>query len=232
MRPVERGPWPTDAQGAEIQFANYQDARPELLKRLGYYCSYCEMNISNSSSVEHVQPKSFARGLERDWYNFLLACTYCQGCKIDTPVSLSDHFWPELDNTFRAFVYDHQMVETSPALNAQHRIFAENTRVLVGLDRWPGGPTAPTSKDQRWRLRLAVWDIATESKNDLCQNNTEQMRKQIVRTAVARGFFSIWMTIFANDPDMKIRLINAFPGTATNCFDAQGNPLPRPGGAI
>lgn len=40
------------------------------------------------------------------------------------------------------------------------------------------------------------------------------------------------MTVFRNDPDMRNRLIRAFPGTATNCFDPQGAPVPRPGGQI
>ena len=40
------------------------------------------------------------------------------------------------------------------------------------------------------------------------------------------------MTVFAKDPDMRQRLIDAFPGTSNDCFDDQCNPIPRPGGAL
>jgi hypothetical protein len=58
------------------------------------------------------------------------------------------------------------------------------------------------------------------------------MRKQIVSNAQGRGFFSVWMTVFKDDPDMLNRFINAFPGTCTDCFDVEGKAILRPGGRI
>jgi hypothetical protein len=46
------------------------------------------------------------------------------------------------------------------------------------------------------------------------------------------GFFSIWMTVFADHPVMLRRFITAFPGTAETCFDLNGKPLLRPGGRL
>jgi hypothetical protein len=40
------------------------------------------------------------------------------------------------------------------------------------------------------------------------------------------------MHVFADDPDMRRRFIDAFPGTARDCFDTSGNPVNRPGGRI
>jgi len=45
------------------------------------------------------------------------------------------------------------------------------------------------------------------------------MREQIVLTATGHAYWSIWMTVFNDDPDMLQRLINAFPGTCADCFD-------------
>ena len=43
MRPVARGPWPTENDGAQKSFASdYKLAKADLLKRLGEFCSYCE----------------------------------------------------------------------------------------------------------------------------------------------------------------------------------------------
>lgn len=53
-------------------------------------------------------------------------------------------------------------------------------------------------------------EIAQEALRDLQKNDTPQMRNQIVRTAQGQGFWSIWMTVFQNDPDMLNRLIDAF----------------------
>ncbi|MCW7555679.1 hypothetical protein NX722_24235 [Endozoicomonas gorgoniicola] len=44
--------------------------------------------------------------------------------------------------------------------------------------------------------------------------------------------WSIWMTVFADDADMLNRLIQALPGAAQNCFDANGQPVTRPGGQL
>ncbi|EEW58748.1 conserved hypothetical protein [Ruegeria sp. TrichCH4B] len=48
--------------------------------------------------------------------------------------------------------------------------------------------------------------------------------------APARGFFSIWMTVFANYPDMLNRFIDAFPSTDSGCFDTSGQPVARHSG--
>lgn len=48
MRPVCRGPSPR-----KQDFANYDDAKPDLVSRLGLYCSYCERRIATNLAVEH-----------------------------------------------------------------------------------------------------------------------------------------------------------------------------------
>jgi hypothetical protein len=42
------------------------------------------------------------------------------------------------------------------------------------------------------------------------------------------------MTIFSDlqYSDVRKAIIHEFIGTAPDCFDANGNPLPRPGGSI
>ena len=45
-------------------------------------------------------------------------------------------------------------------------------------------------------------------------------------------YFSIWMTVFADDVEMKRMIIEKFIGTASDCFDKDGNPVPRNNGQI
>jgi hypothetical protein len=80
--------------------------------------------------------------------------------------------------------------------------------------------------------RIDAWGIAEESKADLIANDTPQMRRQIVRTALAQGHWSIWMTVFRDDSDLLSRFIEAFPGTCSSCFDPSNEyePVKRPGG--
>ena len=58
------------------------------------------------------------------------------------------------------------------------------------------------------------------------------MRQQITCTATGHAYWSIWMTVFKDDPDMLNRFIAAFLGTCADCFDVQGKAIPRPGGRI
>lgn len=230
MRPIHRGisPFKND-------FCNYRDAFPFLCSRIGMYCSYCERRISTLLAVEHIQPKALPAYmfLIGNWENFLLGCPNCNSTKGDRDVVPDTLYLPDRDNTFLVFKYtaDGRVVPANHLSILQQKI-AHDTLKLVGLDK-------PISKitDENGRIvaidrvgqRMEVWGIAEESRDDLQQKPSEQLRRSIVRTAVAYGFFSIWMQVFANDIDMRRRLIDAFPGTAQDCFDANTQAVsPRP----
>jgi hypothetical protein len=48
MRPIDRGSCPTDAAGIPKLFRKYQDARGDLITRIGEYCSFCETPLGAS----------------------------------------------------------------------------------------------------------------------------------------------------------------------------------------
>lgn len=232
MRPVERGDWPVGDDGLPIQFKDYGDAKAMLIERIGMYCSYCEMPIRNSPAVEHVQPKSKVPELERNWCNFLLACAYCNSIKGDEPIKFGNYFWPDHDNTLRAFSYLEIIVSPASTLDPHHKARALRTIELTGLNRWPYGPCEPSHDDNRWSLRREAWQKAQRARGHLRSQNTPEMRMQIVDTATSTGFWSIWMKVFDDDADMRRRFIEAFAGTSSCCFDATCQALPRPCGAL
>ena len=198
MRPIIKGEHPSESGQTKL-FKEYQQARKDLIDRLGQYCSYCEMKLDASLAVEHVQPKSLYPALERQWNNFLLACTNCNSTKGSQDIILSDYYWPDEDNTFRAFTYlQGGLVRPHPQLNNQEKFKAEATLKLTGLDKL----------------------------------FTPDMRQQITCTATGHAYWSIWMTVFKDDPDMLKRFIEAFPGTCQDCFDSNCNPIPRPNGNL
>lgn len=228
MRPVDKGMPPT------AEHISYRDAAPDLIARLGPYCSYCERKIETHLAVEHVQPKSGVPSLKNEWSNFLLSCVSCNSIKSSAAIRLDDYFWPHLDNTLRAFEYTGTgVMNPSNLLGASDRGKAEATLRLVGLDRYPGSPSEnPTRSDQRWLRRHEVWMLAQKCVKVLAVTDTIEVRELIVEVAVARGLFSIWWAAFAEEPDMRRRLRMAFPGTAPSCFDANEQPIPRPGGQL
>lgn len=236
MRPVERGTWPQDPNGNNIQYSEYTQARGELIDRMGECCSYCEMHLDSSLAVEHVQPKkppgatAVIANLALSWDNFLLACTNCNSTKGNTPVNLPDYLWPDRDNTFRAFVYSAGgMVAPNPLLGNQLLIDkAKKTIELTGLDKHPLND--PKASDRRWKNRRELWDIAELSMKNLLKCDTPEMRDQITMTATGYGYWSIWMTVFNCDQDMIDRFINAVPSTSKVCFDAHKQPVARAGG--
>ncbi len=234
MRPVIRGSRPVDEQGNDIQFSGYANARSELIRRLGEYCSYCEMHLDASLAVEHVQPKQPPGALQvnqeraLNWDNFLLVCTNCNSIKSNTDVVLDEYLWPDRDNTFRAIKYSEGGVVSS-GLDGELGQKAINTIRLTGLDKTPNDNKA---SDRRWLNRKEAWDIAVRSRSRLANNDNDDFRDQIVDTAMANGFWSTWMTVFKDDSDMLSRFLQAFPGTCQECFDpAHGHvAVPRNGG--
>ena len=232
MRPVTRGEKPKDEEGNPVEFSEYGKARGELIRRMGQYCSYCEMKLDASLAVEHVQPKKPPGATKVDpgralrWDNFLLACTNCNSTKSNQDVDLPAYLWPDQDNTFRALTYSEGGI-VSPALEGALGEKATRTIKLMGLDKGPSNPDSMS--DRRWLNRKTAWDLAQRSKANLECCDTPGMRDQIIISATGHGYWSIWMTVFSDDSDMKRRLIRAFPGTATDCFDPEEGyaPVPR-----
>lgn len=234
MRPVERGNVPLDKDGNPKLYKKYDDARDDLIACLGDYCSYCEMKIP-TPAVEHIQPKSLANSLKLSWSNFLLACPSCNSVKKDKPIdanNLGSYFWVDADNTFRIFRYEKDLApQIALHLNIFQRKIAQNTLELTGLDREPTHPKL-SKKDVRWKERNEAWGKAERAKINLQKNNTDAMREQIIDTATSTGFFSVWMTVFEDDKDIRHCLIKAFRGTSQNCFDQNAKPISRPNGQI
>lgn len=229
MRPVNKGGWPQQ-DGQDRVFATYQDALPDLTARLGLYCSYCERRLPSGLAVEHKLPKSRPENehLVRDWANFLLSCLICNAVKLNKPITdatIAGYFWPDVDNTALAFLYQEGgIVSVHPGLSMQHAQRAKATLELVGLDRHGAFPPfpSPTPRDSRWSQRREVWDIAVRARDNLLRRESLALRETIVELALAHGFWSVWMAVFRDDLDMRRQLLRAFPGTAVHYFDVEG----------
>lgn len=230
MRPIDRG-------AAPKVYTRYGDAINDLEDRLDYYCSYCERRLPAGLEVEHISPKSKDPAKLLDWQNFLLGCKNCNGVKgaLPEPDRVDDYLWPDKDNTLRAIRYgDGGMVAAQGNVGTDGQTKAERLMDLVGLDRYPGHPNGkvPTNRDKRYSQREEIWATATKLKNSLVSNDCEERRQDIIQMARGWGFFSVWMTVFENDSDMRRRLIDGFKGTALDCFDAVGTCITRPGGSV
>jgi uncharacterized protein (TIGR02646 family) len=228
MRPVIRGECPCEEDGSRRTYTDYSRARADLIKRLGQYCSYCKMNLDASLAVEHVLPKKPKDAAEIDnaralsWENFLLACTNCNSTKSQKECADDEIYWPDKANTFYYLTYkEGGLVSCRDALEEPSKSKIQATIDLVGLDRTP--PDGGAEKDRRWKNRREAWDIAVESKQDLGESDSSAMRRQVVRTAVAQGYWSVWMTVFHDDTDILSKLIQGFVGTGADCFDPAGN---------
>ena len=215
MRPVRRGSSPRSQD-----FQNYQDAKPFLTDRLGTYCSYCERRFPAMLHVDHIHPKSVPqyRHLVGRWDNFLLACGTCNPSKGTQAVELDEIYLPDRDNTAVVFTYRPDgTIEPSDAAGVSAEV-AQWSLTLAGLARTH--PMPRTSADLL-KQRLEAWLLARDAQADLgtCPESAA-IRRRIVGQAVGCGFFSIWLTVFAEDANMRHRLIKAFPGTRdSGCFD-------------
>jgi len=222
MRPVVKGAAPNT-------YSEHGKARGDLVSRIGRYCCYCEMAVNNMIQVEHVESQSLVPELKKAWDNFLLACGYCNSTKSNKPIDLMIDAFPHLDNLLMGIKVKNVGLEVRTGLPQHVHDMAENFLGLVGLDVDP--KTQP--KRDRWGPRFEVLFVIASVVEDLSNDPTNISMKNLAVT-VARGYghFSMWMEAFKDDVDMKLRLINAFPGTALDCFDANGDPIPRPDGKM
>lgn len=236
MRPIRRNVSPK-----MTDYKNYHDALPDLVARLGSYCSYCERRVATQLAVEHVQPKGlpqYAHLIGR-WDNFLLACVNCNSTKKDKNVVFSQVLLPDRDNTFVAFEYQDNgtVTASAQAMATGDDTIANDLLKLTGLDKAALNSADENGKQvalDRVRQRMETLLNAQSARADIAENpDNNLLRNYVVKLAIETGFFSVWMTVFNEDVDMRLRLINAFPCTAASgCFDlTSGNivsPAPNP----
>lgn len=219
MRPVRRNVCPHSYDD------NYTKYKPHLDRTLGLYCSYCEERIPVSLHIEHIQSRNQHSELETEWTNLLFACGKCNGTKKDKVVVLQEVYLPDRDNTFLFLAYlENGQVEITTIAN---QTTAQNTINLVGLNT--NGST------RLFERRQEVWLLARLLKSQL--ERTQQLNPNLLTSVIPlitlqaeqSGFFSIWMKVFENYPEVRNALIDAFPSTReSGCFDANGEPVSCP----
>ncbi|QDT27654.1 HNH endonuclease [Gimesia panareensis] len=241
MRPVRRNSSPISGD-----YSDYKKAKTDLISRIGSgwchdihlasYCNYCERPISTLLAVEHIEPKDGPHGrphLIGRWDNFLVACPNCNSTKKDKLVNFKDLYFPDRDNTFHAFRY---LADGNiEPMNAGDQI-AEDTLRLTGLDkamRQTQDVAGRLIAEERASQRMEIWKLAELGLKDFHSDPTNNVVKDsIVNNAVLSGFFSVWMTVFCDVPEMMNRFIDAFSGTReSECFDFQAaaiSPAPNP----
>jgi len=211
VRRVDRGPWPVDSDGHERHFNDhpraYRKAKPDLLARLGGYCSYCER--VGDLHVEHIVPKEKSPDLIGEWSNFLLGCSNCNSIKRDRNDSRHGYIWPDTDDTEVAFEYlVDGIVRVRPGLSEELNSRADRLYDLVGLGRTPS--SHPEASDLRWLKRREAWRVATRAKRSVSDGANGDI---VIELAKATGFCSVWITVFADDAQFCDRLRQCFPGT-------------------
>lgn len=226
MRPVDKG-----ASPIEGDFAEYQDAIPHLINRLGNYCSYCERRFEVGLAVEHICPKISNKELEKKWSNFLIACTQCNSAKGNTeikPEQKSLYVWPDEDDTYHMIVYPAQSAyQAKPAIglsdNERERVI--NTINLVNINRTTNEYNRTTYKDKlikrqevakesiRQRNSYMIAKFLVDNASDpisqqLAIENYQNIKTTILNSVSEYGCWSIWMKEFEDIPEIKNCLLN------------------------
>lgn len=217
MRPVRKGLPYLYADGQP-----YDNARHGLEVRLGMYCSYCERQLDTGLEVEHIQPKdpTLNPHLERVWSNFLLACKNCNTCKGIKNDPLADWLIPDRDNTFAAFEYRQDgVIDARPGPAAT---LASKTLEIMNLNKEVREVRDPQGNLLAWdrrTQRMDYWSLANTWRARWDLRPTLDNEAAIVDLAKVSGLFSIWMAAFEGVPQIRLKLISAFPGTEQACFD-------------
>lgn len=219
MRPINKftvGHILANGEMIDALYIPYQNAKQHLIENLGDYCCYCERKIVEGLAVEHIKPKSNPRysNLEFSWKNFLLACLRCNGNdnKGNKLLNLQETFFPTRDETFRIFVYEpNGYVSISPNLSRTDFLMAWKLYDALGLGKFPGLHPNHLPKDNRWKKRNEVWNLAslykTKFENGMADHQT------IIDLALSNGCWSVWMTVFDEYVEIKNCLCRAFQGT-------------------
>ncbi|QTD51067.1 HNH endonuclease [Sulfidibacter corallicola] len=244
---MEKGLCPSQWRAGESDLSkDYGDAKVYLVERIGPYCSYCELfiGLGANRAIEHKIAKAYRPSLRNTWTNLLISCTMCNSHKTQfdgKPPSnakpgrdfdLDAFLWPDRDNTMLAFEYrENGDIDADTSHPANVLAKAQNT---IGMFRFN---QEDSKSDTRKALRRAIWHTAKRHLNNVekaRQNgaNWDDILTDLLDIAKHRGFWTVWMVVFQDHPEVLKALIEGFAGTASSCFDEQGRPLKREGGRI
>jgi uncharacterized protein (TIGR02646 family) len=224
MRPVNKWPIGTTYLTHTIQqtYNPYNQAKPYLEANIGGYCSYCERVIEDEAMhIEHIQAKSLPMyfHLKYEWNNFLVACHRCNGVdnKHNKDVVFNQTHLPHINNTHLSISYfEDGTVTVTPGLNPDETAKAQSLIDLVGLDKILGDPRH-LEGDKRYERRKTAWKFAAKLKADYDKIDTFLTPVYIAEFAAIKGFWSVWMKVFNNNPEVQNELILAFNGTFPDC---------------
>jgi uncharacterized protein (TIGR02646 family) len=224
MRPVDKGE-------TLVGFRNYGEAKPDLLERLGQFCSYCESPGSPQHlHVEHIYPKAETAhpDLDKKWRNLLIACSSCNSYKnihlgnYRQNQILKKYLWPHFDNTFNGFAYEpNGRVMPNSGLNSKNKQLAQSMCNMVGLMSSPASASGYKALGIAYdgiTKRAEAWGIAERACSAYEANPTSLQVRVICDTCVKTGHFSIWMEVFHNHRSVRLALIKVCKA-ATSCFD-------------
>lgn len=218
MRSVDKGPAPQPV------YDPYQTAKRDLVDRIGDYCSYCERKIEHMGAVEHVQPKSTVPALSTQWDNFLLGCVNCNSTKGSIAIdntNIADYVFPDKDDTFALIEYDPVTCMPRPAagLSADMAAKVKKLITLTGLDKPPahvGTQNYKMMSDVRAEKRLRASRDADHYRQvfltvppELKDVTVSLIMQIVVRT----GFWSQWMRVMGDVPELAAALWTVLPGT-------------------
>ena len=221
MRSINKGTVPKKEDGTDKEYTSYGQAKDDLRDRIDSFCSYCEMNIENQPDIEHVSPKSVNPHLETAWSNFLLACKPCNIIKSNDNETRDGYVFPDTNNTSFLYEYSINGVKVKDDLDDQIKVLATATFNLVKLNR---KVDTSNRSDDRAIARLNSWNKAQEALIDLLELPTDPaMIRATARSC--NGFFSMWLQIFKDYPEVKRNILNNVAGTALDCYDENINPI-------
>lgn len=218
MRSVDKGEAP------KPDYNPYQTAKRDLVNAIGDYCSYCERKIEHMGAVEHVQPKSAVLALATKWDNYLLGCVNCnstKGSKVIDDTNITDYVFPDKNDTFALVEYDLVTCLPRPAagLSPDMKAKVENLISLTGLDKpQPHVGTLEYMKmsDVRAEKRLLAAQQAEQYKllyQSVLPEQKEVTLNLIMDIVKGIGFWSQWMHVMKDVPELAEALWNVLPGT-------------------
>lgn len=203
MRPVEKG-------DAPFQANEYGEYRDPLVARIGAFCSYCELRLTDLIPIEHILPQTKYPALATEWTNLVLACYSCNRSKGSTDTFQAGYIFPDEANTWlhlRLNASTHEAEGLTPE--------GQLTIGLVGLN-------SEKSKAKRKGVIADIKDLLddtlTREVNDLPATHFTSL------TNVARrfGHLTLWLALYyaALPTEQHLSaLLAAFPGTTREHFE-------------
>jgi len=167
-----------------------EDVKKKILEDQSNKCYLCERLLSTDFEIEHLKSKNNYRDLIYDWNNLLIACSYCNGKKLDQ----FDEIINPITNNIEDDIEQRLDFINKKAVFTSCKNTQEYGKCIELLNRiYNGTGSSRKIKEERFFIQISddinhFYELVMDYQKSPTTENKEKIKEELLINSEALGF--------------------------------------------